>query len=305
MNKEESKKRLVEEVQKKLGNDYLVTESQRMENNDTVYDTIKIQKFCFRDMPGISIHPFMARYHAGDSMEHLAEQVIKEYQKGKKEKILQASWLNDWEQMKERLVYRLVNPNKNKNFLQDVFTLPFLDLAVAFFVIVNQEIPEEGRKMDTIPVTVGMAKRWNRNQEEILEQGRKNMEQYSPNILYEFRVSKRGRNYEMAELETEEEIIIPEDGMLVLTNKAEKYGASAMINTKYLERIAELLHSDFYLLPSSVHETILYERKGKEDLKEIKKFVYEANRKLVLKEEVLSDSIYLFERNAKQVKIAA
>lgn len=79
--------------------------------------------------------------------------------------------------------------------------------------------------MDTIPVTVGMVKRWNRNQEEILEQGRKNMEQYSPNILYEFRVSKRGRNYEMAELETEEEIIIPEDG-IAKGKKVYKYSSS-------------------------------------------------------------------------------
>lgn len=96
---------------------------------------------------------------------------------------------------------------------------------------------------------------------------------------------------------------IPE--LYVLTSVANAgYGAAAMLDTKTLSDLADQLDGDLIILPSSVHEVLaLKATPGKIDA--MKGIVKMMNESEVQPEDVLSDSVYFFSREAKEVTIAA
>ena len=71
-----------------------------------------------------------------------------------------------------------------------------------------------------------------------------------------------------------------------------------------LEEIGQKTGSDFFILPSSIHEVLLLPDTGREDSKGLKKVISEVNRTQVAPEEVLSDTLYRYDREEKRVVIA-
>ena len=59
--------------------------------------------------------------------------------------------------------------------------------------------------------------------------------------------------YESADLGMEESSI----PLYALTNKEKIFGASAMLYSEKVKELADKLHSDLLIIPSSLHETLL------------------------------------------------
>lgn len=102
---------------------------------------------------------------------------------------------------------------------------------------------------------------------------------------------------------------VQEDGWIglplrVLSNDRRAYGAACLLYPGVLEGIAEKEGCSFYILPSSVHEVILLPDDGEIVPDELKKMVAEVNRSYVAAEEVLTDSIYYFNMQKKEVVVA-
>ena len=62
------------------------------------------------------------------------------------------------------------------------------------------------------------------------------------------------------------------------------------------EKAAELLGSDYYILPSSVHEVILVPDAPGITEKELCDMVKQANRTVVDEKDILSDNVYHYSR---------
>ena len=75
-------------------------------------------------------------------------------------------------------------------------------------------------------------------------------------------------------------------------------GSSTFING-VLDKIGELLGSDFYVLPSSTHEVILVPDNGNMQTKELEDMVKEVNATQVAPEDLLSDKVQYYDRAAK------
>ena len=58
------------------------------------------------------------------------------------------------------------------------------------------------------------------------------------------------------------------------------------------------------VLPSSVHETILLPLQEKSKLDSLKEMVYDVNRTILDRSEFLSDNVYVYNRQDKQLIIA-
>jgi hypothetical protein len=91
--------------------------------------------------------------------------------------------------------------------------------------------------------------------------------------------------------------------MYVLTNRSHYYGAACMLYPKLLKCIGEGLDSNFYVLPSSVHELIILQDLGMEDAATLMDMVKEVNATEVKEEEVLSDSVYYYDREKEGLSI--
>ena len=90
--------------------------------------------------------------------------------------------------------------------------------------------------------------------------------------------------------------------MFVLTSLSGAHGASNLLNTKTLSEIAESVGNDLFVLPSSIHEVIAIPAIG--NANEVRTIVQTINASEVEADEVLSDSVYRFNSESKQLNIA-
>ena len=91
---------------------------------------------------------------------------------------------------------------------------------------------------------------------------------------------------------------IPADGpaLHVLTNRRGIYGASCMLYRDIIKDFADQEEADVIILPSSIHEVLLFPDHLMFDHAFLCRTVQEINREDVSEEDVLSDRIYIFSR---------
>ena len=86
--------------------------------------------------------------------------------------------------------------------------------------------------------------------------------------------------------------------MFVAGNHHKNYGAAVILYEDFLEQFAKKINSDFYILPSSIHEVILIPvGNDEEEVSHLKRMVFEVNHTELEEEEILSDSIYRYMRH--------
>lgn len=89
--------------------------------------------------------------------------------------------------------------------------------------------------------------------------------------------------------------------MIVVSNESCNYGASAMLNTDALDKIANDNNvKELVIIPSSIHEVILVPYDADRiDLNVLKQMVSEVNTTSVAPEEVLSNNVYFYDTETK------
>lgn len=90
----------------------------------------------------------------------------------------------------------------------------------------------------------------------------------------------------------------------VLTNIAQINGATAILYPNLLQEIGEATQSNFFILPSSIHEVILMKDNGDMNAEELQRMVMEINRTQVAPEEVLSDEVYSYDYRQQKLTMA-
>ena len=89
--------------------------------------------------------------------------------------------------------------------------------------------------------------------------------------------------------------------MKILTNSRKTHGAACILDPGVLDGVAQEMGSDFFILPSSIHEVILLPVTGNEDHEKLKEMIREVNSTQVAPEEVLSDTLYRYDRADERV----
>ena len=93
--------------------------------------------------------------------------------------------------------------------------------------------------------------------------------------------------------------------MKVLSNRRHIYGAVVIILPGVLQDIAEEMNANLFILPNSVHEVILMADTGQEEPQAMREMVMEVNETQVLPEEILSDHVYYYDREKREICIVA
>ena len=91
--------------------------------------------------------------------------------------------------------------------------------------------------------------------------------------------------------------------MYIMTNSVGINGATAMIYRDAIRNFANMLESDFYILPSSIHEVILVPYEDSISREELKDMVNEVNCTQVPIEEVLSNRVYIYRRKTNMIEV--
>ena len=107
-----------------------------------------------------------------------------------------------------------------------------------------------------------------------------------------------------ADLEGILKALCEEVPMKVLSNERRLHGAVCMLYPGVLKEMADRMGGDFFILPSSVHETILLPDTGEGLNGALRQMIREVNSTKVAPEEVLSDTLYRYDRARGRVMTA-
>lgn len=93
-----------------------------------------------------------------------------------------------------------------------------------------------------------------------------------------------------------------EPGLYCLTNRTKMNGAAILAIPDLLAEILKDAPKSTYIIPSSIHEVLIFVGNGM-DVSALKTMVTEVNATEVPPEDVLSDSVYVFDHDLKQLQI--
>ncbi len=170
----------------------------------------------------------------------------------------------------DKVICQLINPERNQKLLESVPHRQFLDLAVIYRIRLDDGL-------ETI-VTNGLAEEMGADEETL------------------YQAAKRNRK-------PAETVTVPGDSMAFLTNTDKMYGAGLMMENAQLKQYADQIDGDLYVIPSSIHELILMPEAEWEP-ETLKETIWEANRTFISPEIFLSDTLYYYDREKDEVKIA-
>lgn len=301
MNRKDFSARVQEEVSARLGESYKVTLKEMTKNNNVIMEGLLIYKEGQNVAPAIYLEPFRERYRQGEAFESVIDRIIAYYERNIPIHALDMSFYQDFNQVKKRIIYKLINAEHNKELLSSIPHIGFLDLAICFCYAFTHERLGDGM----ILIQNSQVEMWNTNTVELLRLAQKNtrrmfaMDLQPMEKLLE-RLMKEVHHKDSKEWEPVFTEPLP---MKVLSNKKRQFGAAVMIYPGVLKKIAEELEQSFYILPSSIHEVIIMGDTGEKDPRFLKEMVREVNDTQVLPEEILSEHVYYYDRDKNEVSV--
>lgn len=296
-----------EEVARRTGEQYRVRINDVMKNNGVVLSGITMMQDDSNISPTIYLNHLYEAYENGEvTLESIVEEVLDTYEKNKVNRSVDMRFFMNYESIKDRIIFKLIHAERNEELLKDVPHIRYLDLAIVFQCLVSEEMFGNA----TIMIHNAHLKIWDTTIEEIY----RNAIQNTPKLQKYDIKNMRDILCEMMLLEEMEGIgesgqdacfkELPDSvPMYVLSNKARVQGAACILYPGILKDFAAAIRSDFYILPSSIHEVILLPAQGEEDREALKQMVREVNASQVEREEVLSDSVYYFDREQNELQV--
>ena len=236
-------------------------------------------------------------YVRGLSVDATAEKVWERYENSMKNDITQIDpnkFLN-FDSVRNDIVFQLINTEHNKALLTDLPHVDWNDLSIIFEILVQSEECLSAN----IKITNDMLKSWNLDINELYSMAAENTPKLAPGVVQNI----AGALKEMNLLDEDDlDFDVESVPMFVLSNKTKINGAGVLLYPEVLKKFSDMIQGDYYILPSSIHETILLpDKENDHDIEYLKNMVYEINRTQVDACEVLSDSVYKYCRDTDTV----
>ena len=290
-----------EEVEKRAGESYKVRINDVRKNNGVILRGLTVMQDDSNISPTIYLNNYYEAYENGEAtLVNVVNDVMDTYYRNKVNQSVDMRYFMNYACVKEHIVYKLVNTEKNKELLEDIPHVEFLDLSVVFQCLVAKEC------FGTASILIHNAhiKLWDIPVMELFRAAKDNTQRI---LGYEI----KGINdaiYEIMQEDEQEGFCF--DGciaefadsvpMYVLSNKSRVEGAACMIYPDLIKDFAEALGS-LYIIPSSIHELLLLPVTNANESQDIKNMIREINDTQVKMEEILSYSLYLFDKEKEKI----
>lgn len=303
-----TKKKFAELIRDMVGDrliDCVITINEVIKNNDHFKTGLAIKGKNSNVAPNIYIDEYYEAYVNGMDIQEVVTRVVRSYEINKVDISCDTSALWSYENIKHKICFKLINAEKNKVNLQSRPHRLFLDMAVAYYIMAGEEMNQLGN----INITNNMMKMWKVSESQLFEDSMRN----TPGIL---------KCMVMPMSEVVEEIYNKMKGidennsnetgfvncdkgemLYVASNTKRVNGAGVLLYKNLMEQFSEIIGDDFYILPASIHETILVPCITDMCESELLQMVREINENEVDDEDVLSNNIYRYYRHTNYVKM--
>lgn len=299
-------------IREQLGVEYNVEVQEILKNNSTKQTQLVIQKKSRRTGASFDIHNSYEQYvdvSEPNQMDKLAGAIIlqylQQYDNVNAVENLAEGW-NDYQNVKDKILFKLVSTKHNEELLNQIPNVPYLDLSIVFYICLSED--EDNGMMVTIIKNEHM-EYWNITKDELYRAAKENTPEKQPLVFKSMRevISEMFGGPEM-----EKEVRADLDQMLedsqggapelyVLSNHSGINGASVILYPGALKKYADLFQSDLIVLPSSVHEVLITPYRKNMDTQEMSELVEQINLNEVSREDWLSDHAYRYYHQENQL----
>lgn len=212
----------------------------------------------------------------------------------------------DYATVSEKVIYQLVNTEKNKEFLSDKPHREFFDLSVVYRWVLDENDPASASAL----ITNAIAEKVNLSEEDLYELAAKNTPRLLKPVITTFDDVIKGLMND-----TEYQHFLEKEGLkdekfknnpltaFIITNKTSFWGATTIFDKDILAEVSRKLDSDLYLLPSSIHDMIAVPASTML-LKDCYAMVFMANAICLSPDESLSNQIYFYDKETGKISLA-
>ena len=307
MDMETRKEHLKKKLEEALGAEFKVTYPWKTERDETVTLMVGIKK----DAEAVGIWTSLnggeidwLDHEAG--IEIAVSKLLKEYED--KRKILNGPHLTGetFDEVKSRIVYALEGGDENEEALHHIPYIRYYDMITFFRILLTEEGKSE---LYSRTITNDDLYTWGVTLDDLLKAAKVNTPILCPPLIEKIGVVG-GNVAAMFIGDTLEEMLDyirshseSDNSVYALSNEQVQYGAVSMIYDHLLEQIADSCNDDLIILPGSIHNLVLLPSRANEctleDWQAVIQLVNNGNAG-----EKLSDSLYLFDRKDKRLRIA-
>jgi hypothetical protein len=272
-----------------------VTLEEVTKNNDTQLTGLVIKGADRNIAPTIYIDSYFERYMAGGNMRDIMQDIADLRVVYEMSGNFDVSEITNFENVKDKIICKLVNAEMNEIYLADKPYTQIEDLAVIYSIALGEKM---GGKL-TVPITDNLINKYGISTEELHDIALHNLAKSQ----IEFKTMREV----LLEMMFPEGIsdddsinsILPQEEeapyMYVLSNKEKLNGAAAVLDSKTMEDISQKLGGDFIVLPSSLHEVIIIPISENIGREEFENMIRDINAGQVEPEERLSDHVYQYD----------
>lgn len=281
-------KEVKEAVESKVGTGFDVTVNKVTKNNDLVLDGLVIKATDTNIAPTIYLNGYYERYEDGAmNLDDVVESIIDTYSRHNSV-TFDISTFTDFDAVKNRICYKLVNTASNKKLLEDVPHRELFDLSIVYYVVVSVEANVTG----SIIIHNNHIKLWDITENDLYEFASDNTKRLLPAGI-------KSMFDTLSEMVDMEDLPNTDDFMYVLTNKEKLQGASTILYPDVLSTFAMKKNANLWLIPSSIHEWIIIPDDGNMNRETLSKMIQEVNGSQLAVDEILSDHPYYYNRTTK------
>jgi len=283
---------------KKLGKEYSVSVNEVIKNNSIHLNGILMKKAGQRITPNVYLNPFFEQYVEKGDFAVVVKNIWTTYCKALDSFSVEEPELElDFEVQREHIIYCLINFKKNKEKLEKMPYIRFLDLAITFHCYVQYQ----EYTVSLLPITNELMKHWEMDEKSLFQIAMKNTQKYFPMIYGAL------EDIIKTAIEEEWEPLFPaingEMKMYVISNEQGVNGASVMLYEENFHQLALQLGGKVYVLPSSIHEIILIPYEKGIQPEQLAALVKDVNTTQVPYEDILSDHAYLYHSETRSFEV--
>ena len=231
--------------------DEMVVEIQEVTKVNLSLDGLTIRKRNESIAPTIYLNQYFNQFNDGRTMDDIVQDIILVYENNQPENIMdvfKTEEFYDFDKMKEKIVLKVINTERNLDLLEQVPHLDMegLGLSVVFYVSLMA-----GEQSAGILIKNEHLKLWEKTVSDLLSVAETNT-----NRMHAFTI-KNLSEVLSGMFGFEEDLIPDEPVFYVLTDENMTFGASQLYLKDKIREFAEKNNCDVYILPSSVHELLL------------------------------------------------
>ncbi len=267
-----------------------------LKNNSLRLDGLTIRRDGESVCPNVYINGMYDQYKDGRELEDILSEIARIRQSHEGPLDLDVAAITDFSRIKDKIRCKLINREQNADYLQDKPHTDIADLSAVYYIDLGSD---SCGNMTTV-ITDKLLSQYDVTIEELHQIAINNMGSQA-RFCSVFEVLT-----ELMPAQMSENDFSGADNMLfILTNQNKVNGAAMLLCPDAMDMVREQIGESYYILPSSINETLCVPFKDNLDVTALKEMVHDVNATQLAADEILSESVYLYDYGKHCIVAAA